>query len=287
MENDIKINTVSVLMKIQMLQPTLSRAEQRVAEYILNNSSKVISLSVAGLADLSGVSDATVVRACKSFGFSSYQEFKVTLARNTVSPLQSIHAEIGQNDSPQLVIDKVFQENIHTLQYTHNTISQDALVQAADVLQSARRVVIFGLGNSSAIALDLQHKLMRLGIFAQAFWDTHMQEIAAVQCSEGDVVFAISDSGSSIDVVECAKLGRSNGACVISLTNIGRSPLSKISDIALMTASRETEYRLTSIASRIAQMTVIDCLYTLIALKTPGSTDIFYKIDKALDRKKY
>ena len=93
MENDIKINTVSVLMKIQMLQPTLSRAEQRVAEYILNNSSKVISLSVAGLADLSGVSDATVVRACKSFGFSSYQEFKVTLARNTVSPLQSIHAE--------------------------------------------------------------------------------------------------------------------------------------------------------------------------------------------------
>lgn len=287
MENDIKINAVSVLMKIQMLLPKLSKAEQRVADYILNNSNKVISLSVAGLAEVSGVSDATVVRACKSLGFSSYQEFKVTLARDTVSPLQSIHAEIDWNDSPQLVIDKVFQENIHTLQYTHNTISQDALMQAADVLQKARRVVIFALGNSSAIALDLQHKLMRLGIFAQAFWDTHMQEIAAVQCGEGDVVFAISHSGSSIDVVESTKLGRSNGACVISLSNIGRSPLSKISDIALTTASRETEYRLTSIASRIAQMTVIDCLYTLIALKRPESTNVFYKIDKALDRKKY
>ncbi len=276
-----------VLMKMRMLAPNLSKAEQRVVQYILENPSEVISLSVAGLAECSGVSDATVVRTCKSLGFRSYQEFKVTLARDTVAPLHSIHTEITAEDTPSAVISKVFQENIQTLEFTRSTLSEEAIIQAADRLRSAKQVIIYGVGNSSAIAVDLQHKLIRLGIRAHAYSDAHLQEIAAVTCGAGDVVFAISHSGSSVDVVESAKLCRKNGACVISLTNIGKSPLGKISDITLTTASQETHYHIISLASRIAQMTIIDCLYTLIALQTPQITETFFKIEKALERKKY
>ena len=277
----------SMLLKIKALEPSLSKAEQRVVSYILNHPNEVISLSVAGLAENSGVSDATVVRTCKSLGLGSYQQFKVALAKDLVTPLQSIHTEILPDDTPEMIIHKVFQENIHTLEYTRNTLSTDSLIQAAKQLVNAEQVIIYGLGNSHAIATDLQHKLMRLGIHAHAYTDSHIQKIAAVNCQKGDVVFAISHSGSSIDVVDCARRCHEKGAVVISLTNIGRSPLSKISDISLTTASRETQFHIVSLASRIAQMTIIDCLYTLIALEKPDITETFYEIEQALEQKKY
>ena len=277
----------ALLLKMQTLLPKMSKAEQRVVNCILRNPNEVISLSVAGLAQNSGVSDATVIRTCRTLGLGSYQEFKVALAKDIVSPLQSIHEEIKSDDTPATIVDKVFQGCMYTMEYTHNTLSSDLLLRAAEKIYQARRVIIYGVGNSHAITLDLQHKLMRLGISAYAYSDSHIQAIASVNCGKEDVVFAISHSGSSIDVVSCAKSCRENGAFIISLTNIGSSPLSKIADIALTTASPETKYHVVALSSRIAQMAIIDCLYTLIACLHPEVTENFYKIEKSMERKKY
>ena len=57
------------------------------------------ALSVAALADAAGVSDPTVVRACKRLGFTGYQDLKVTLAQSIVTPLQNIHEEISSDDT--------------------------------------------------------------------------------------------------------------------------------------------------------------------------------------------
>ena len=53
----------TVLLKLQTLLPTLSKAERKVANYTLKHPEEVISLAVSGLAESSGVSDATAVRA--------------------------------------------------------------------------------------------------------------------------------------------------------------------------------------------------------------------------------
>lgn len=279
--------SVSLLLRMQTMIQGMSKAEQRVARYVLDHPGDVISLSVAGLAEKIGVSDATVVRTCKSLGMSSYQDFKVTLARDTASPLKIANTEITSGDSAETVIDKIFQKNIHTLEYTHRALNFEALTQAAQKIRQARKVVIIGLGNSNAIAMDLEHKMMRIGIWAHAYIDTHLQMLASVDCDVRDVVVAISHSGSTIDIVNCAKACRSNGAFVIALTNIGRSPLSKAANLTLMTASQETEQNIFSLASRIAQMTLIDCLYTLIANQSPDMPERLYSIGKALNTFKY
>ena len=90
-----------------------------------------------------------------------------------------------------------------------------------------------------------------------------------------------------MDVIRAVKLARENKATVISMTNIGRSPLYDISDIRLCTASPETRYRILAMSSRIAQITLIDTLYTLIALKKPDATNGFHKLEKALGATKY
>ena len=279
--------SVSLLLRMQTMVQGMSKAEQRVVRYILEHPNDVISLSVAGLAEKIGVSDATIVRTCKSLDMSSYQDFKVTLARDTAAPLKIANTKIESDDTDKTVIDKVFQKSIHTLEYTHSALNYEALTLAAKKISEARKVIIIGLGNSNAIAMDLEHKMMRIGIWAHAYVDTHLQVLASVDCDERDVVIALSHSGSTIDIVNCAKACQVNGSYVIALTNIGRSPLSKTADLTLMTASRETEQNIFSLASRIAQMTLIDCLYTLIANRSPDMPERLYSIGKALNTFKY
>ena len=137
------------------------------------------------------------------------------------------------------------------------------------------------MGASGAIASDLQHKLQRLNLNAQAYVDPHLQAMSAAYLTEADVVLAISHSGSSRVVVDNVRIARENGAKVISLTNIGRSPLSKLADVSLFTASQETKFRILAISSRIAELTILDCIYTYIALHTDGANSM--KVEKAME----
>lgn len=277
----------TLLLRMEAMRDSLGQAERKVVDYILVNPEKVIYLSVAGLAEASGVSDATVVRACRKLGLNGYQDFKVTLAQDIVTPIQSIHEEISENDDVSTIVDKVFQGTVQALRLTHDSLDIAALERAADFIIKARRVIILGMGSSHSVAVDLQHKLLRLGMDAVACTDSHMQTITASLLTSEDVVFAISHSGSSKDIVDNTKLAKNNGAVTISLTSIGSSPLSKITEVQLYTASRETRYRIVALSSRIAQEAIIDTLYTLIALKDEKYVEGFRKIEKAIQRKKY
>lgn len=277
----------ALLLKMRAMRELFSAAERRVLDYILANPEKVIYLSVAGLADLSGVSDATVVRTCQKLGMAGYQELKVTLAQDLVTPLQNIHEEVRAEDDAAAILDKVVQSTIHTLTLTHDTAKPETLEAAACAILGARRVCIYGLGNSHAVALDLQHKLNRLGLDAAAFTDPHLQAINASYCAPGDLVFAISHSGSSRDIVDSVRIARARGARIVTLTNIGVSPLQREADIALFTASQETRYRIVALSSRIAQITLIDVIYTIAAMRKEGAVEGFHRVDQALQAKKY
>ncbi len=275
----------ALILKIQRLMPGLSKSEQSVASYIMQHPEEVIYLSVAALADNSGVSDPTVVRTCQKLGFTGYQDLKVTLAQDIVSPLQSINEEILPDDDMQKIISKVFQGTIHTLEFTYDTLNVADIKAAADTLSGAGKILIFGLGGSGPIAMDLQHKLLRLGLTAVAYTDPHLQAIGSAYATKNDAVFAISHSGSSRSVVDNTRIAKTNGAKIISLTSIGQSPLTKLADISLFTASTETRYRIVAISSRIAELTIIDSIYTYLAMRCDSVKDM--KVEKAMEDLKY
>jgi len=277
----------AMLNKIASMRAGLSRSEKLVCDYILAHPDEVVYFSVSELATHSGVSDATVIRACQKLGSNSYQDLKISLAKDLVTPLQGVNEEISENDTTSAVTEKVFQGILHTLDYTYRIQDPAQLEKAADLLLYANRICICGLGNSHAIAVDIQHKLMRLGLNANAYPDSHMQMICATMMHSSDVMFAVSHSGSSRDIVHAAEVALKNNAPVISLTNAGHSPLADISTVALHTESNETRYRRVALSSRIAQMAIVDVLYTLIALKKPDVAEGFYRIEKELVNTKY
>jgi len=289
---DIVINNTrepASLIKMQALKPSFSQSEQKVIDYILANPAKVIYFSVAELAESSQASDSTVVRTCQKLGYNGYQDLKVTLAQDIVTPLQNVREDILDGDSVPTIVDKVFQNTMHALSFTHSNLKSDSIERAVDALMSARQVMVIGMGNSSSVALDLHHKLTRLGIPSMAFTDPLFQVIASCALlTEKDVLFAISHSGNTIDIVDAAQLANENGVTTISLSNFGISPLSRVTDVQLFTATKDTKFRIVGLSSRIAQMTVVDVLYSVMAtrLSDKAKTNI-QKLDEALKTTKY
>jgi DNA-binding MurR/RpiR family transcriptional regulator len=136
--------------------------------------------------------------------------------------------------------------------------------------------------------MEAQHKFLRTGIQCSAYSDNHLQAIVASHLLPEDVVIGISHSGSSKDIVEALQLAKECGATTICITNYGKSPILKYSDIHLFTASQETRYRILALASRAAQLSIIDTLYVFIAFrKKEQAYDAIQRIERALQSKKY
>ena len=275
-----------ISLKIKLLYDNMGKAEKRIADWILENPKKIISLSIIELAEKCKCGEATIVRFAKRLGLNGFQELKFSLASENGGSPASTH--ITASDSAYEIYEKVCNDIYLSLEKTKNSLKEDALREAAEKICKADKIVIFGLGNSSAIAIDASHKFMRAGLNAIAYTDNHMQVIAASHLKENDIAIGISHSGSSKDVVEALKIAKEHNATTIAITNSGKSPILKQSDIVLATSAKETEYNILALNSRIAQLAIIDTLYFYIVYnRSDDALQSIKQTEQSLLTKKY
>ncbi len=273
-------------LQIKVLYDEMGRAEKKIADWIIANPGKLIPLSISELADECKCSEATIVRFARRLGFDGYQALKISLAREE-NP-RDVSEGISGEDSPFEIFEKVTNDIYCSLERTRKVIDRDSLALAAEKILSAGRIITLGLGNSASIAVDMSHKFLRAGCDAVAYTDNHMQAIAASHLSERDVAIGISHSGSSKDIVDALRIAKERGATTIALTNYGKSPIIKVSDIVLQTVSDETQHSILALNSRIAQLAIVDALYFYIVFRRgEAATSSIELTEKALLSKKY
>ena len=254
------------LVRIRSVYQTLAPAERKVADYIFDNYQQVIYLSVTQLAEGVGVGDSTVIRFCQNAGFRGYQELKLVLARDLVEPTKDLSEGITGDDSLEVIVKKVGFANKKALEDTFKMLDLDELERAIQALIKARKIEFYGVGPSGLTALDAKYRFMRLGLVCDASTDSHIQMMSAAVLDERDVAVGISFSGSTKDVVQVMGKAKERGATAICVTAYARSPLANEADIKLITASVETPLGSGSLRSKIAQLHILDLLYTGVAM---------------------
>ena len=266
-----EISEASPLVRIRSLLPGLARAEQRVAKVVLDNPQVVAHRSITEVAEAAGTSETTVTRFCKAIGVGGYPELRIALAADTARTAARIDRDLGSDIAPtddlSQVVGKVAFADARAVEETADQLEIPTLSAVVDAVASAGRVDVYGVGASAFVAADLQQKLHRIGRVSFAWSDTHIMLTSAAVLSEGDVAFGISHTGATADTVEALRVARERGATTVALTNFPRSPISEVADHVLTTAARETTFRSGAMASRIAQLTVIDCLFIGVAQK--------------------
>ncbi len=273
------------LLKIKNEYDALGKAEKKIADVLLNNDKSVPSMFIGDFAQLCDCSVATVTRFSKKLGFNGFPQLKIALARE--KDFSPVGENITAADTAAEVFAKICNDIYGSLERTKKSINADELQKCCEAVISADKIFIFGLGNSASVAQDAAHKLFRLGKDSTAYTDNHMQAIAATHTGKGSLVIGVSHSGKSKDIVEALKLSRENGATTVAITSLGNHPLKKVSDIVLNTVSEETNYRILGLSSRIAQLAIIDAIYSYLVCHLPGAIDSINKTESALCSKKY
>ena len=266
-----------VLVRIRGLLPSLAPAERRVADAVLADPAGVAGRSITALARQCATSETTVVRFCRSAGFSGYRQLRLSLAaeagrRVSQGHTRAIASDIGPSDDLATIVEKVCFADARAIEDTGSQLDVAVLGRVVDAVANARRIELFGVGASAIVTADLEQKLRRIGHAAFACGGPHEALTSAALLSAGDVAIGVSHTGATYDTIEpLAEAGR-HGALTVAITNFPRSPITAIADLVVTTAARETTFRSGAMASRLAQLTVVDCLFIGVAQRHYGET---------------
>ena len=74
------MNQDNFITQIRLEYQYLTKAEKKVADYILENAQEVLFMSITDLAAACKVGETTVFRFCKSMKLQGYQEFRIQLS---------------------------------------------------------------------------------------------------------------------------------------------------------------------------------------------------------------
>ena len=226
---------MNMILKIQSVYNQFTKAEKKVADYCLQHREEVPFLSITDLADACGVGDTSVYRFCRTLKLEGYQEFKMkfSLAQGTASMEARLMrgGTLGQANTEEDVAAngelarRVLETHQNAIAETYMMLDREELEKVLNMLDNARRVYFFGIGDSLLVAQEAMSKFLRITGKVNCIQDPHMQAVAAAMMNEEDLVFIISYSGATKDNLQVAKLAKESGAKVAAISHIMKSPL--------------------------------------------------------------
>ena len=265
-----------ILPRLQGMMDSMTRAEVRIAKRILASPNDVVRSSVRTVAADLGVSEPTILRFCRAIGCEGFKDLKFRLIQElALSQAISDQAQRAtkatgaadpgaKNKDPD--DDRVFDTIIEALTRTRATLVHKDLLSSAQAIAKAGRVVVYGIGGSSAVlATEAHNRLFRLNIPTMVFTDGYTQRMSAAILAEGDVALFISSTGRPRELQESLELAKYCKATCIAITD-KETPLGRDADICLhvgLAASGVEEIQPNPM--RFAQLFVIDRLAYAVA----------------------
>ncbi|PRB16585.1 MurR/RpiR family transcriptional regulator [Microbacterium sp. MYb62] len=269
---------MSIQSTIEATASTLPPSLSRIANMVRENPSIVIDMTINELAQECRTSVASVVRFCRAIGFSGYAPLRMALATELgkesaqFSARGAFGSEISDEDTLQEAVSKLAALELLAIEETVARLDLGVLEAAIDAIDTADRILLYGIGASQFVAQDLAHKLLRVGRNAHLLADPHEAIAATVLRTAQTVAIGFSHAGSTVETVRFLETARANGAATIAVTSAKDSPLSHAADHALFTEVRESAFRAGAMVSRIAQLALVDCLFVGVAKRRFAET---------------
>ena len=265
-----------ILPRLEGMMDSMTRSEVRIARQILAAPDDFVRSSVRSVAADLGVSEPTILRFCRAIGCEGFKDLKFRLIQElALSQANTDRAEratkaagttgrgvVGKDRDD----DHVFDTIIEALTRTRATLVYLDISSSAQAIAKAGRVVVYGIGGSSAaLASEAHNRLFRLSVPVMVFTDGYTQRMSAAILAEGDVALFISSTGRPRELQESLELAKYCKATCIAITD-KETPLGRDADICLhvgLAASGVEEIQPNPM--RFAQLFVIDRLAYAVA----------------------
>ncbi|MDG3578021.1 MurR/RpiR family transcriptional regulator [Rhizobium sp. YJ-22] len=249
--------------RLRSVLPKLSDSERRVALWVLENVDATIRNSMSAIAQAVDVSDTTVLRMCRTAGFEGFTDLKLALAQEPREARDDASSETHASDLQ--AAGRLFRAVSQAISDTQGVLNEAGFARALDLIAGARHILVGGVGGSGIVAQAFYQRCIRLGQRCDAPIDSQLQIMHAALTGPEDLVVVISYSGITSDPVLILQEAKSRGAATLCITGNSASPLARLADVVLVSVSHEQGSE--PMAAQIAQMTLVDALYSALVAR--------------------
>lgn len=251
--------------RVQKVYSDLSASEKRIADYILEHTHEILDLSAESIGSLTKTSAATIIRFCKSCGFSGLTDLKLTLKQelNIVSDLAR-EAQVNPDDSVAVIKKKVMGYHSLVINSMLSSWNESAYSMAVEALTQAKRILIIGEGGSHSSASCLLYVLSQLGFSCEMAMDSVFEVLKISNMGPDDLIIGFTYTGRIRATVESFQLAKQRGIPTVGLVGSMDSPIIDYVDILLNTNMVQTDFQPTMLSVRVSELAVIEVLFSML-----------------------
>lgn len=194
---------VAVIDALKRIQG-FTNAEQELARYILDHVDDVAQMNIGDLSGATYTSTATIVRLCRKLGVNGYRDFRIALARE----VEAAHASaldvnpdfpFIEGSDTQQIIRSIANLTRQSVDACASTIDRHDVRTAARLIRGARRVALYGVGDSYVSAEAFANLLLKIGVVSYSGNFNGDSVVATQILGPADVAVIITYSGGLVD----------------------------------------------------------------------------------------
>ncbi len=219
----------------------MSRAYQRISEYLTQNPNEVAVQSVNALAARCGIHASSFVRFAQSLGYAGFKDLQVLFQRRLSTAAPGFEArrkalegelKLRQDRSELGFLRDLVVRDIASLQDLLDRIDAGELSRASQLIEAADTVYLAGQLRSEPVASLMRYILTMLGkrcvlLDASGGLATHI----ARTMTSSDLLIAVSFRFYATEVVNIAEDCAQAGVPIIAISDSTLSPLMKSASI--------------------------------------------------------
>ncbi|MEP3276660.1 MAG: MurR/RpiR family transcriptional regulator [Stappiaceae bacterium] len=220
---------------------SLSKTNQRIAEYLLQHPNEAAIRSVNILAKSCGVHAATIVRFAQTFGYSGFRQLQEVFGRRIITAAPGFEAraarlktELQEQPVEGILghLHDIALRDVAAIEDLVDTIPADQMQKAVSLLNRARTIYLLAQLRAQPIALLMQYLLTMIGrpcimLDAPGGLATHM----ARQISTEDALFVASFRFYATEVVNITEEVSARKVPIVAFSDSTLSPLAKNADV--------------------------------------------------------
>ena len=241
----------SIIPQIESVYHTFTSLEKNIADFFIHNT-KQMDFSSRHISQLLYVSEASLSSFAKKCGFQGYREFLYNYKQCFVPGRDKITADFTKQ------VLNTYQE---LLNKSYTLIDQAQMERIVLLLSAKKRVYVYGRGSSGHAAQEMKLRFMRIGVNIEAITDSHVMKMNSVILDSDCLVFGISVSGTTEDVVSSMRAAKARNASTIMITSRRDKALAQFSDEILLVTSKEHLENGSVISPQFPVLVMADILY--------------------------
>lgn len=255
-----------IIVRLRSVYPSLKTAEKKAADFFLTNPDFVAYSPITEVASRAGCSEPTFLRLARKLGYEGYTDFKEAIISADKKEPHTLKRTFERDDSPEDTVKKVFEFSIQAIEDTYKILDKNEILRAFKYIKKAKKIIFYGNALASYVAGIAYNKFLRAGLECVYPNNIDQAYTYCTNANENDVLFIVSHSGRAKSTVNLAKYAKTNNLKVVVVTNYPMAYLSKSADVLLLTASFVEHFDGESLSKRMAELCMIECLYTLLVL---------------------